>query len=167
MTVVVTVVDRELSTARLESAGGALRTQTFVRGDPADTHEITINAAKDAYEKTGIGPEDVNIVELHDNFSISELEHCEELGLCGDGEGGRLIDEGATEITGRIPVSTSGGLLGKGHPMAATGVAQVCEIVWQMRGQAGQRQAKNPKVGLSNCNGGDQGMVCGIVIIKK
>lgn len=152
----------------IKVAGGALRSQTFVRGDPADTHEITINTAKEAYEKTGISPEDINIVELHDNFSISELEHCEELGLCGEGEGGRLIDEGETEITGRIPVSTSGGLLGKGHPMAATGVAQVCEIVWQMRGQAGQRQITAiPKVGLSKCNGGDQGMACGIVIIKK
>jgi len=151
----------------IKMAGGALRSQTFVPGDPADTHEITINTAKEAYEKTGIGPEDIDIVELHDNFTISELEHYEELGLCGDGEGGRLIDEGVTEITGRIPVSTSGGLLGKGHPMAATGVAQVCEIVWQMRGEAGKRQVNNVKVGLSNCNGGDQGMACGVIIIKK
>lgn len=145
----------------------ALRSQTFVRGEPADTHEITINTAREAYEKAGISPGDLDIVELHDNFTISELEHCEELGLCAEGEGGRLIDEGATEITGRIPVNTSGGLLGKGHPMAATGLAQVCEIVWQMRGQAGQRQTKDPRVGLANCNGGDQGMACGIVIVKK
>jgi benzoylsuccinyl-CoA thiolase BbsB subunit len=161
------VAGRHATPPFVKMAGGALRSQTFVAGDPADTHEITINTAKEAYEKTGIGPEDIDIVELHDNFTISELEHYEELGLCGDGEGGRLIDEGATEITGRIPVSTSGGLLGKGHPMAATGVAQVCEIVWQMRGEAGQRQVNDVKVGLSNCNGGDQGMACGIIIIKK
>jgi benzoylsuccinyl-CoA thiolase BbsB subunit len=151
----------------IKLAGVALRTQTFVRGDPADTHQITINTARDAYEKAGIGPEDLDIVELHDNFTISELEHYEELGLCGAGEGGKLIDEGATEITGRIPVSTSGGLLAKGHPTAATGISQMYEIVWQMRGQAGQRQVKDPKVGLCNCNGGDQGMACGVVIIKK
>ncbi len=151
----------------IKMAGVALRSQTFVRGDPADTHEITRNTARDAYEKTGIGPGDLNLVELHDNFTISELEHCEEMGLCGEGEGGKLIDEGATEITGRIPINTSGGLLGKGHPMAATGISQVCEIVWQMRGQSGERQTNNPKVGLANCNGGDQGMACGIVIVKK
>ena len=151
----------------IKVAGVALRTQTFVRGDPADTHEITINTAREAYEKAGIGPGDLNIVELHDNFTISELEHCEELGLCGEGEGGRLIDEGITEITGSLPVSTSGGLLAKGHPTSATGISQMYEIVWQMRGQAGQRQVKDPKVGLCNCNGGDQGMACGIVIIKK
>ena len=78
-----------------------------------------------------------------------------------------MIDEGITELTGRIPVSTSGGLLAKGHPMAATGVSQVHEITLQLRGQAGQRQVKNPKVGLSNCNGGDQGMACGVVLVKK
>ena len=144
-----------------------LRSQTFVRGDPADTHEITIRTANEAYEKSSIGPKDLNIVELHDNFSISELEHYEELGLCPEGEGGRLIDDGTTEIGGPIPVNTSGGLLGKGHPMAATGVAQLCEIVWQMRGQAGNRQVNNPKVGLAHCNGGDRGMACGIVIVKK
>jgi len=161
------IAKRHTTPPFIKVAGGALRSQTFVRGDPADTHEVTINTAKEAYEKTGIGPEDLNIVELHDNFTISELEHYEELGLCGDGEGGRLIDEGITEITGRIPVSTSGGLLAKGHPMAATGMAQICEIAWQMRGQAGQRQVKDPKVGLSYCNGGDRGMACGMVIVKK
>lgn len=149
-------------------AGVALRSQTFVRGDPADTHEITINTAAEAYERAGIGPEDLDIVELHDNFSISELEHYEELGLCGKGDGGKLVDDGTTKITGRLPVNASGGLLGKGHPTAASGVAQLCEVVWQMRGQAGQRQiAKEIRLGLAHCNGGDQGMACGIAMIKK
>jgi acetyl-CoA acetyltransferase len=151
----------------IKLASVALRTQTFVRGDPADTREVTANAAREAYEKTGIGPEDLDLVELHDNFTVSELEHYEDLGLCGDGEGGRLLEEGATAITGRIPVNTSGGLLGKGHPMAATGLAQLCEIVWQLRGQAGERQVASPKVGLTNCNGGDQGMACGIAVIQR
>jgi len=152
----------------IEAVGGALRSQTFVRGEPNETQIITVNTAKDAYKAAGIGPEDLDIVELHDNFTISELEHYEDLGLCADGEAGKLIDEGTTELTGRIPVSTGGGLISRGHPTAATGVAQICEIVWQMRGEAGDRQIKNkPKVGLSHCCGGDMGMACGVNILKR
>ena len=74
--------------------------------------------------------------------------------MCKPGEGGRLIDEGVTEINGRIPVNTSGGLLAKGHPVGATGVAQICEIFWQLRGEAGKRQVSNPKIGLTENGGG-------------
>jgi acetyl-CoA acetyltransferase len=151
----------------IEAAGGALRTQTYVRGDPNDTRVISVNTAKDAYKAAGIGPEDLDIVELHDNFTISELEHYEDLGLCADGEAGKLIDEGTTTLTGRLPVNTGGGLLSRGHPTAATGVAQICELVWQMRGEAKERQVSNPKVGLSHCCGGDFGMACGVNIVKK
>jgi acetyl-CoA acetyltransferase len=94
------------------------------------------------------------VIELHDASAPAELMTYEELGLCKPGEGGKMIDEGVTEISGRIPVNTSGGLLAKGHPVGATGVAQICEIFWQLRGEAGKRQVKNPKVGLTENGGG-------------
>jgi benzoylsuccinyl-CoA thiolase BbsB subunit len=138
--------------------------------------ELTSNdqvkrAAQEAYEMSGIGPEDLDLVELHDCFTMAEIFHYENLGLCKKGEGGRLIDEGKTELTGNIPVNPSGGLLAKGHPLGATGVAQVAEIVWQLRGEAGKRQIPDAKVGLAHCVGGvidglDLG-ACTIHILKK
>jgi benzoylsuccinyl-CoA thiolase BbsB subunit len=132
--------------------------------------ELTIRAAKEAYEKAGVGPEDIDVAEVHDCFTIAEMTRIENLGLCKPGEAGKLIDEGATEIGGRIPVNTSGGLLSKGHPLGATGVAQVAEIVWQLRGQAGQRQVQGAKVGLAHCRGGSvagtEGGSCTIQVLK-
>jgi acetyl-CoA acetyltransferase len=116
--------------------------------------EITVRACRIAYEKAGLGPKDVDVVEVHDAFSIAELLYYEALGFCGRGEAIKLIDEGATEINGRIPVNPSGGLISKGHPVGATGLAQLAEIVWQLRGQAGARQVKNAKVGMTHCTGG-------------
>jgi acetyl-CoA acetyltransferase len=147
--------------------GGALTSQIFIRGELADTRDVTARAAKQAYEICGIGPEDLDMIELHDNFTISELEHIVDLGLCSEDEVGRLMEEGVFNITGRIPVNMSGGLLGKGHPVAATGVAQICELVWQLRGQAGQRQVSNPKTGLTHCCGGDEGMAAYVYLVKK
>jgi benzoylsuccinyl-CoA thiolase BbsB subunit len=97
--------------------------------------------------------------------------HYEELGFCRVGESGRLIQEGATSLDGRIPINPSGGLLAKGHPMGATGIGQIVEIVWQLRRQAGKRQVRNPKVGLTHCVGGatpgiGQG-ACSVHILKK
>jgi acetyl-CoA acetyltransferase len=102
----------------------------------------------------GIGPEDINVAEVHDASAPAELVIYEELGFCKPGEGGKLIDDGVTELTGRLPVNPSGGLLAKGHPVGATGVAQICEIFWQLRGEAGERQVTNPKVGLTENGGG-------------
>jgi acetyl-CoA acetyltransferase len=119
-------------------------------GEPA----IVERVSRRAYEAAGVGPEDVDVVELHDASAPAELITYEELGLCGEGEGGRLIDEGATEIGGRVPVNPSGGLLAKGHPVGATGIAQICEIVWQLRGQAGKRQVDDARVGLTENGGG-------------
>jgi acetyl-CoA acetyltransferase len=116
--------------------------------------EIEKRAAGRAYEMASLGPKDIDLVEVHDAFTISEIIHYEDLGLCAPGEGGRLIDEGATELSGRIPVNPSGGLLAKGHPVGASGVAQVVEIAWQLRGEAGKRQVKNPRVGLAQIMGG-------------
>jgi benzoylsuccinyl-CoA thiolase BbsB subunit len=112
------------------------------------------NAATDAYEMAGCGPEDIDIIELHDAFTVSELMHYEDLGLCKKGEGGMLIDFGATSLDGRIPVNPSGGLLSKGHPLGATGVAQVVEAWLQLRGMGGDHQVKGAKVALTHVLGG-------------
>lgn len=117
---------------------------------------VTARMAKKAYEMAGVGPEDVDVIELHDASAPAELIEYEELGLCKVGEGGKLIEDGVTEITGTIPVNPSGGLLSKGHPIGATGCAQLTEIFWQLRGEAGDRQVKDgkAKVGLTQNGGG-------------
>jgi len=114
---------------------------------------VTMTASKEAYEMAGIGPEELSLVELQDTDSASEIIYSEELGLCPRGEGGRILDEGATEITGRIPVNVSGGLLSKGEPLGASALAQVAEVVWQLRGEAGPRQVKDACVGLTHVYG--------------
>jgi acetyl-CoA acetyltransferase len=119
-----------------------------------DNSEMTIRAAKRAYEQAGIGPKDVDLCELHDPFTIAELVHYEDLGFCAPGEGGRYVDEGRFEIGGEVAVSPSGGLLARGHPLGATGVAQIAEIFWQLRGEAGDRQVPNARVGLAHTVGG-------------
>jgi acetyl-CoA acyltransferase len=130
-----------------------------------DINTLTRTAAGQAYEAAGIGPDDLSLVELHDCFATAELVHYENLGLCGEGEAARLIDEGETYIGGRIPVNASGGLLSKGHPLGATGVANIVEITWHLRGQAGARQVDNAKVGLAHVIG--LGSACTINIVKK
>jgi len=118
-----------------------------------DVSTLTRNAAARAYERAGVGPEDVDLVELHDCFATAELLHYENLGLCEDGEAGRLIDEGETTHGGRVPVNVSGGLLSKGHPLGATGVANIFEVVQHLRGRAGERQVPEAKVGLAHVIG--------------
>lgn len=133
--------------------------------------ELTARTARMAYEEAGVGPEDLSMAEVHDAFSIAELMYYEALGLCARGEAKDLIERGETEITGRIPVNPSGGLLCRGHPVGATGLAQVCEAVWQLRGQAGTRQVRSPQVALTHCTGGgisglDHG-ACSIHILTR
>lgn len=111
-------------------------------------------AAKMAYEMSGLGPDDLDVVELHDAFAPGELLHYEGLGLCPKGEGGRLAQEGATALGGRIPVNVSGGLLSKSHPLGATGVAQFSELIWQLRGAADGRQVEGAQVALAHSQGG-------------
>jgi acetyl-CoA acetyltransferase len=130
-----------------------------------DVNTLTRNAAKEAYEKAGLGAKDLNLVELHDCFATAELLHYENLGLCGEGEAGRMIDEGETMVGGRIPVAPSGGLLSKGHPLGATGVANIVEVVWHLRGDAGARQVEGAKVGLAHVIG--LGSACTINILQK
>ena len=113
-------------------------------------------AARTAYEQAGLGPDDLDVVEVHDAFTISEIVHCETLGLCAPGEGGPLVEQGATALGGRIPVNPSGGLQARGHPPGASGVAQVVEIVMQLRGETGARQVQNARVGLAQIMGGSK-----------
>lgn len=111
-------------------------------------------ATQRALEMAGMTTQDINVLEVHDASAPAELLLYEELGLCAEGEGGRLIDEGVTEIKGRLPVNTSGGLITKGHPVGATGVSQVYEIWLQLRGEAGDRQVEGAKAGMTHNGGG-------------
>ncbi|GJH10426.1 thiolase family protein [Caballeronia novacaledonica] len=115
---------------------------------------VAVRAARAAYEEAGIGPEDVNVVELHDASAPAELIHYENLGLCAPGDAPKLIRSGDTGIGGRISVNPSGGLLSRGHPVGATGVAQIVELTEQLRGRAGARQRPGAKVALAENNGG-------------
>jgi acetyl-CoA acetyltransferase len=130
-----------------------------------DVNTCTRDAAKKAYEMAGVGPNDVNLIELHDCFATAEILHYENLGICKDGEAGRLIDEKQTYLGGRIPVNVSGGLLSKGHPLGATGIANIYEVTTHLRGEAGKRQVQNAKVGLTHVIG--LGSACGIHILEK
>lgn len=116
--------------------------------------EISIRAARSAYEMAGIGPQDVDLAEVHDAASIAEVVYYEALGFCQPGEGLSLLERGETTIGGRIPVNPSGGLLCRGHPLGATGVAQVVEIMWHLTDRAGERQVEGAKIGLAHCTGG-------------
>jgi acetyl-CoA acetyltransferase len=110
--------------------------------------------AREAFEESGVGPEDIGIIELHDASAIGELLAYESLGLCERGESGKLIDEGATKLGGRVPVNTSGGLLRKGHPVGATGIAQVVELTEQLQGRCGERQVEAATAALAHNGGG-------------
>ncbi|XP_053620740.1 sterol carrier protein 2-like [Plodia interpunctella] len=112
--------------------------------------QMTAIAAKRLYEKTGISPMDVNVVELHDCFATNELITYEGLQLCGVGQAGKFVDAGDNTYGGRVVVNPSGGLIAKGHPLGATGLAQCAELVWQLRGEAGTRQVKNAKIALQH-----------------
>jgi len=113
-------------------------------------YDMTVNAAKQVYEKSGVGPEDVDVVELHDCFTANELLTYEGLGLCKEGEAEKFIWDGQNTYGGKYVTNPSGGLLSKGHPLGATGLAQCTELVWQLRGQADKRQVPNAKVALQH-----------------
>jgi acetyl-CoA acetyltransferase len=159
---------KELGRGRaVKIAASMLTSDPFTERDLVmpDVNTCTRQAAAKAYEMAGIGPEDLDLVELHDCFATAEILHYENLGLCKDGEAGRLIDEGETAHGGRIPVNVSGGLLSKGHPLGATGVANIYEISTHLRGEAGERQVEGAKVGLAHVIG--LGSACGIHILEK
>jgi sterol carrier protein 2 len=113
-------------------------------------YDMTKEAARRVYEQSGVGPENVDVVELHDCFSANELITYEALGLCPEGKAGEFIDSGANTYGGKVVVNPSGGLISKGHPLGATGLAQCAELNWQVRGQADKRQVKDAKIALQH-----------------
>jgi acetyl-CoA C-acetyltransferase len=128
--------------------------------------EAAVKASKIAYTMAGVNPKDIDFAEVHDCFTIAEIMAIESLGFCDVGAGGRFTEDGETALTGRIPVNTSGGLKAKGHPVGATGIAQAVEATLQLRNEAGRRQIKNAKVGLTH-NVGGSGASCVIHILKS
>jgi acetyl-CoA acetyltransferase len=130
-----------------------------------DFNPVTRLAAKSAYEMAGLGPDDIDLVELHDCFATAEIVHYENLGLCKDGDAGRMIDSGETALGGRIPVNVSGGLLSKGHPLGATGIANIYEITTHLRGEAGRRQVEGARIGLTHVVGA--GSACAVHVLEK
>ncbi|MGB9598791.1 MAG: thiolase family protein, partial [Minisyncoccales bacterium] len=139
---------------------------TFGRKDP--THFLATQiAAKKAYEEAKISPKDVQIAEVHDAFTSVELISYEDLGFAKEGKGAELIRKGIVNLDGKLPINPSGGLKARGHPISPTGLAQIYEIVKQLRGQAGQRQIKPiPKIGLCHNIGGAGGSVT-VHILKR
>jgi len=156
----------------IEIRGSHLTSGKFMSGFRDITSpEITVRGAREAFEEAGLGPDDIDVAEVHDAFSIAELLYYEAFGFCLRGEGAALLKSGATSIGGKIPINPSGGLLAKGHPVGATGAAQVVEIVHQLRGEAGARQVEGAKVGMTHATGGgisgfDHG-ACSIHIFQR
>lgn len=138
---------------RLGAAGVRVRASALVSGLGGEEAPST-RAAAQAYNQAGLGPEDIDVVELHDAAAPAELILYEELGLCAEGEGPKLLASGHTRLGGRVPVNPSGGLISKGHPVGATGCAQLVELVDQLRGRAGDRQVEGAHVALAENGGG-------------
>jgi acetyl-CoA acetyltransferase len=126
---------------------------------------MSVDSSKEVYEEAGVGPEDLDLVQVHDAFAIEELEYYELLGLCKPGEAEKCIEQGDFELGGRLPVSTDGGLIARGHPGGPTGLAQIWETTLQLRGEAGKRQVDNARTGLCQMMGG--GSVCVIHLLQR
>ncbi|MDB5921055.1 MAG: phbA1 [Massilia sp.] len=138
------------------------------RGPEDMERHLTVMAANKAYEKAGIDPADISVAEVHDATAIGEIIQIENLGFCEFGEGGWITQRGDTTIGGRIPVNTSGGLESKGHPIGATGLAQIHELVTQLRGEAGARQVQDARLAIAENGGGLYGIeeaVCAVTIL--
>ncbi|MBT2444631.1 lipid-transfer protein [Streptomyces sp. ISL-36] len=149
------VVEHGLHDKAVEIAAQAMTTDTgesFDSGSCIDVvgRPMSRAAARQVYETSGLGIEDVDVVELHDCFSVNELLTYEALGMCEEGASGKLVESGATTYGGRWVVNPSGGLISKGHPLGATGLAHAAELVWQLRGEAGPRQVRGARVGLAH-----------------
>ncbi|MYT70812.1 MULTISPECIES: lipid-transfer protein [unclassified Streptomyces] len=149
------VEERGLGEKAVEIVAQAMTTDTeesFASGSCIDVvgQPMSREAARQVYEASGLGIEDVDVVELHDCFSVNELLTYEALGMCGPGESGKLVESGATTYGGRWVVNPSGGLISKGHPLGATGIAQLAELTWQLRGEAAGRQVAAARVGLAH-----------------
>lgn len=163
-------VARRLGGPMIEVVASQQRSETYTDGHvflgavigPA---QMTRDTALDAYEQAGLGPRDLDLVQVHDAFPIEELVYYELLGICGDGEGDKLVATGETNLGGRIPFSTDGGLTARGHPGGPTGLAQIHETVLQLRGAAGPRQVGGARTGL--CHMAGAGSVCVVHILQR
>lgn len=159
---------RQFTSAPVELVASGLAT------DPMYSHNKAVfgeqaavrSAAATAYRMAEIVPGDVDVAELHDCFTVAELLAYEDLGFCGPGEASAWLRSGAPALGGALPCNPSGGLLSKGHPIGATGVAQLCEVFWQLRGEAGERQVEGAHVGLTH-NVGGNGQVCCVNIARR
>jgi len=148
----------------------ALQSETYARGHTflgpvVGPPSMTRDTAREAYETSGLGPEDVNVTLVHDAFATEELEYYELLGFCREGEAEKMLEERQTHLGGRFPFNTDGGLIARGHPGGPTGLAQIFELTRQLRGEAGARQVANARVGLAHLVGG--GSVCTISILRR
>jgi acetyl-CoA acetyltransferase len=130
-----------------------------------DFNAVTRLAARQAYETAGVSPQDIDMVELHDCFATAEIVHYENLELCGEGEAVALLNSGATALGGSQPVNVSGGLLSKGHPLGATGIANIYEVATHLRGEAGSRQVESARLGLTHVVGA--GSACSVHILER
>ena len=170
----VVVSDAKLKTLSLEQQRRAVKiSASILTSDPyeeacqvlPDVNTLTRMAAEQAYAKAGIGPDDLDLVELHDCFATAELVHYDNLMLCKPGEAADFFKSGATWRDGTTPVNVSGGLQSKGHPIAATGIANIWEVCHHLRGEAGPRQIEGAKVGMAHVIG--LGSACGLHILEK
>lgn len=141
------------------------RSERVYRDAKNNDAELTRETVAQAYAEAGVGAKDLDVVELHDAFTIEELLYIEAMGLCGEGEGAAMIGSGATDIGGRCAISASGGLIAMGHPIGPTGAGQIVEITRQLRGEAGVRQQPNAKIGLAHMVG--VGAVCVVHVLQK
>jgi len=171
---IVLVSEDKLKTLSSEQRARAVRISASVMtSDPwteadqvqPDVNTLTRDAAAKAYEASGVDPQDLDLVELHDCFATAELLHYDNLGLCAPGEAGKFIDERGPWRDGRIPVNVSGGLISKGHPLGATGVANLYEVATHLRGEAGDRQIDGARVGLTHVIG--LGSACVVHVLEK
>jgi acetyl-CoA acetyltransferase len=137
---------------------------TFV-GPVVGPATMTRDTARQAYEEAGVGPQDVSVVLVHDAFANEELEYYELLGFCPPGDAEKLVEEKQTALGGRIPFNTDGGLIARGHPGGPTGLAQIFELVQQLRGEAGPRQVARARIGLAHLVGG--GSVCTVNLLAR
>ncbi|MBI4362965.1 MAG: thiolase family protein [Euryarchaeota archaeon] len=160
-------VARKYSEEPIWVAGLGQGTDTLWFGQKPDYtgFQATRQAAHDAYAMAGVGPGDLDVAEVHDCFTITEIINYEDLGFCPPGDGGKHIESGAPDPDGDLPVNPSGGLKSRGHPIGATGVAQLCELTWQLRGRADKRQVPGARTGLAHTLGG-AGQVSNVTILQ-
>ncbi|MBT8339313.1 MAG: thiolase family protein [Desulfatitalea sp.] len=161
---------KQYTTNPVHIAANVLTSGTYSDELPFVTFDGDVRAAAQAYEMAGVGPEDLDVAEIHDSFAPAEIKHYEDLGFCGRGEGGRFVEEGHSDMGGKIVVNTSGGLLSKGHIIGATGISQIYELVRQLRGISGESQVEGAKVALQHNSGGyvhTEFTSCAINILKK